>query len=186
MERRLLSRRVVLATPLAIVAAGGVGFFVLLERMRTGSYNPQGFANPLVGHTVPQFSLAGADGHKGFDSAKLIAQKRPVLINFFASWCVPCVAESPYLDQIAKSGLDIWGIAYEDKPQALAMFLARYGNPFRQLAADPAGRTAIDWGVYGVPESFLIAPGGRVHWHLAEPLTPDTIEHQLMPSLAAI
>lgn len=186
MERRPLSRRAILAAPLAITAAGGAGFYVLLERMKTGSYNPQGFANPLVGRRVPEFSLAGVDGHKGFDSARLIAQKRPVLVNFFASWCVPCVAEAPYLAQVAKSGLDIWGVAYEDKPDALAMFLARYGNPFHHLAADPTGRTAINWGVYGVPESFLIAPGGMVRWHLAEPLTPDSIEHQLKPALAKL
>jgi cytochrome c biogenesis protein CcmG/thiol:disulfide interchange protein DsbE len=184
--RRPLSRRALLATPLAVTAAGGVGFLVLLERMRRGTYNPQGFNNPLVGHKIPGFTLAGADGHKGFGSGQLAAQSRPVLVNFFASWCVPCIAESPYLADIAKAGLDIWGIAYEDKAPDLAKFLVKYGNPFRHLATDPSGRTAINWGVYGVPESFLIAPGGIVHWHIAQPLTPDSINNQLRPALKSL
>jgi cytochrome c biogenesis protein CcmG/thiol:disulfide interchange protein DsbE len=186
MSSPAISRRALLAAPLVVTAAGGVGFFVLLERMRKGSYDPQGFNNPLVGHKIPDFDLAGADGHRGFNARQLAAQSRPVLVNFFASWCVPCIAESPYIADVAKNGLDIWGIAYEDKPQALAAFLARYGNPFKHLAADPAGRTAINWGVYGVPESFLIAPGGVIRWHLAQPLTPDTIKNQLAPALKSL
>ena len=186
LSRRALSRRALLAAPLVVTAAGGVGFYVLLERMRSGTYDPQGFNNPLVGHEVPKFDLPGADGHPGFTSAQLAAQTRPVLVNFFASWCVPCVAESPYLAEIAKTGLALWGVAYQDEPQALGKFLLQYGNPFARLAADPTGRTAIDWGVYGVPESFLIAPGGRVHWHLAQPLTPDSINNRLLPALKSL
>jgi cytochrome c biogenesis protein CcmG/thiol:disulfide interchange protein DsbE len=186
MASPVLTRRTLLAAPLAITAAGGVGFFVLLERMRRGTYNPQGFNNPLVGHKIPGFALAGVDGHHGFTASQLAAQTRPVLVNFFASWCVPCIAESPYLADIAKAGLDIWGIAYEDRPKALAGFLGKYGDPFKHLAADPTGRTAINWGVYGVPESFLIAPGGIVHWHIAQPLTPDSIDNQLKPALKSL
>lgn len=178
-----LSRRLMLGIPLATVAVGGIGFYALLERMRTGAYNPQAFNNPLVGHKVPDFTLPGVDGHEGFDQAALIVRKRPLLVNFFASWCVPCVGEAPYLDAIAKSGLDIWGIAYQDKPAALALYLAKYGNPYRRIAADRSGRVAINWGVYGVPESFLIAPGGMVHWHTAGPLFPEVIDDQLKPAL---
>lgn len=186
LPRHGLSRRALLAAPLGVTVAGGIGFYVLLERMRSGTYNPQGFKNPLVGHKIPAFSLPGADGNRGFTSAQLTAQTRPVLVNFFASWCVPCIAESPYLAKIAKTGLDLWGVAYQDQPQALAKYLAQYGNPFARLADDPTGRTAIDWGVYGVPETFLIAPGGIVHWHLAEPLTPDSIDNQLLPALKSL
>ena len=186
MEHRRLSRRVLFGVPLAVTALGGVGFAVLLERMRKGTYDPQGFNNPLVGHQVPQFSLAGVDGYKGFDQAQLVAQKKPILVNFFASWCLPCVAEAPYLAGLSRAGLNIWGINYEDKPKALAVFLAKHGNPFRRIAADPTGRTAINWGVYGVPESFLIAPGGIVRWHIAQPLIPEAIDNQLRPALASL
>ncbi|HEX7388571.1 MAG TPA: DsbE family thiol:disulfide interchange protein [Acidiphilium sp.] len=178
-----VSRRLMLGLPLAVVATGGIGFYALLERMRSGSYNPQDFNNPLVGHPAPEFTLPGADGHQGFDRAALAVQKRPVLVNFFASWCVPCAGEAPFLDKLAQSGLDLWGIAYQDKPEALALYLAKYGNPYRRVASDRSGRVAINWGVYGVPESFLIAPGGMVRWHVAGPLVPEVIQRQLMPAL---
>ena len=178
-----ISRRLMLGIPLATVAVGGIGFYALLERMRTGTYNPQAFNNPLVGHKVPPFTLPGVDGNKGFDQAALVAQQRPVLVNFFASWCVACKAEAPYLVGIAKSGLDVWGIAYQDKPKPLALYLAEYGNPYRRIASDLSGRVAINWGVYGVPESFLVTPGGMVRWHTAGPLFPEIIENQLKPAL---
>jgi cytochrome c biogenesis protein CcmG/thiol:disulfide interchange protein DsbE len=179
----MLTRRLMFGLPLVVVAAGGVASYALLERMGRGTYNPQAFNNPLVGHKVPDFSLPGHDGHAGFDQAAIMAQKRPLLVNFFASWCVPCVEEAPYLDAIAKSGLDIWGIAYQDKPAPLDLYLAKNGDPYRRLASDAEGRVAINWGVYGVPESFLIAPGGEVRWHTAGPLFPEIIEDQLKPAL---
>jgi cytochrome c biogenesis protein CcmG, thiol:disulfide interchange protein DsbE len=181
-----VSRRLLFGLPLVAVAAGGLGFYELLKRMQTGSYNPQAFKNPLVGHEVPDFTLPGVNGSQGFGKAALAGQKRPVLVNFFASWCVPCTAEAPYLDQLAKSGLDVWGVAYQDKPEAIALYLAKYGNPYRRLATDPSGRTAINWGVYGVPESFLIAPGGEVRWHNAGPLVPEVINDQLKPALRGL
>lgn len=178
-----IPRRLMMGIPLAAVAAGGVASYALLERMRTGAYNPQAFNNPLVGHKVPDFTLPGEDGNRGFNQAAVVAQKRPILINFFASWCVPCKVEAPFLADIAKSGLDIWGIAYQDKPRPLALYLAEYGNPYRRIASDLSGRVAINWGVYGVPESFLVAPGGMVRWHTAGPLFPEIIENQLRPAL---
>ena len=183
MDTPHVSRRLMLGIPLAAVAVGGIGFYALLERMRSGAYNPQAFDNPLVGHKAPDFTLPGVDGNQGFDRAALIARQRPILVNFFASWCVPCAGEAPYLRAIAKSGLDIWGIAYQDKPGPLALYLARYGNPYRRIASDLSGRVAINWGVYGVPESFLIAPGGMVRWHIAGPLVPEIIDTQLKPAL---
>lgn len=178
-----ISRRLMFGLPLAAVAVGGVASYALLERMGKGTYNPQAFNNPLVGHTVPDFDLPGHGSDPGFNQAAMIAQKRPLLVNFFASWCVPCVEEAPYLDAIAKSGLDVWGIAYQDKSAAIDIYLAKNGNPYTNLATDIEGRVAINWGVYGVPESFLIAPGGTVRWHTAGPLFPPVIENQLKPAL---
>lgn len=182
----MISRRLLLAAPLGLAVAGGVGAYALIERAKRGTYNPQDFNNPLVGHSIPGFALPGLPGQLGFDRSALAAMTRPVLVNFFASWCVPCVQESPYLDRLAKAGLDIWGIAYQDKPEAIALYLARHGNPYRRLAMDPTGRTAINWGVYGVPESFLIAPGGLVRWHVAAPLFPELIRTQFEPALRKI
>lgn len=142
MTRQTVSRRFLFGLPLGILAVGGTGFYILLERMRSGSYNPHAFNNPLVGHHVPKFSLPGIDQGKGFDSAELSAMKRPILVNFFASWCVPCAREAPYLGKLAESGLDIWGIAYQDKAKPLALYLAKHGNPYMRLASDLSGRTA--------------------------------------------
>ena len=186
MGHPLLRRRLLLSLPLAAATAGGLGFYILLERARQGTYNPQTFSNPLVGHRIPDFRLVGIDGKHGFGSSQLIASKKPILLNFFASWCVPCAGEAPYLDVISKSGVDIWGIAYQDKAEALAFYLAKYGDPYARLATDPTGRTAINFGVYGVPESFLIAPGGIVRWHIAGPLVPPIINEQLRPELQKI
>ena len=184
-------RRLLLLCPLGVAAAGGVAFWSMLDRMRAGTFDPHGVPNPLVGHAVPGFDLpaqplpGGAAG-QGFSSAALTAARRPVLVNFFASWCIPCVQESPLLMQLASTGLPIWGVDYKDRPDAAADFLAHNGNPYARVARDAAGRTAIDWGVYGVPESYLIDPQGVVRWRWAGPLDPDTVGSQLLPLLRRI
>ncbi|HQT66313.1 MAG: cytochrome C biogenesis protein [Rhodospirillales bacterium 20-60-12] len=179
----VLTRRLLLATPLTIVVLGGLGFYALLGRMQTGSYDPHAFANPLVGKAPPAFSLPGTAGQQGFSSTDLAAAGKPILVNFFASWCIPCVQEAPMLDQLSKSGLVIWGIAYQDKSDATAKFLADNGNPFQRLASDLDGRTAINWGVYGVPESFLINTKGVIIWHYAGALNDDVVTSGLLPAL---
>ena len=105
-----------------------------------------------------------------------MALGRPVLVNFFASWCVPCVIEHPELMKLSKTGLPIWGIAYKDTVSAASGFVATHGNPFGRIARDVPGQVAIDFGVYGVPESYLLDSHGVVRWRMAGPLTPDVVE----------
>ena len=184
-------RRLLLLTPLAVAAAGGAAFWSMLGGMRAGSFDPHGVPNPLVGHPVPAFDLpaqplpGGAAG-QGFSQAALLGLGRPVLVNFFASWCIPCVQESPLLMQLARTGLPIWGVNYKDRPEQAADFLAHNGNPYSRVARDGAGRTAIDWGVYGVPESYLVDAQGVVRWRWAGPLDPDAVAAQLLPLLRRI
>ncbi len=179
-------RRLLLLAPLGVAAAGGAAFWTMLSRMERGTFDPRGVPSQLIGKPVPEFSLPAQTPGEGFGSADLHSAGRPLLVNFFASWCVPCVIEHPQLMELAREGLPVWGIAYKDTPEAAAGFLARRGNPFARLARDAPGQVAIDWGVYGVPESYLIDAQGVVRWRYAGPLTPEVVAEQLRPMLRRI
>ena len=171
-----MNRRVLLLAPLGIAAVGGVAFTVLLRRMGEGSFDPRGLPSMLIGRRLPAFTLPD------FSDADIAAVGRPLLVNFFASWCVPCVEEAPVLADLRRAGVPIWGIAYKDQPEATDTFLARHGNPYVRLARDP-GRVAIDWGVTGVPETYLVDARAVVRWHFAGPLSPEIVAHELQPLL---
>jgi cytochrome c biogenesis protein CcmG/thiol:disulfide interchange protein DsbE len=176
-------RRVLLALPLAGAAVAGGVFLTMLNRMQTGDFDPRGVPNPRVGQLVPDFSLpAQPPATQGFSAADIRAFGRPILVNFFASWCVPCLDEAQTLLQL--QGIPLWGIAYKDTVEAASGFLARNGNPFSRLARDEPGRVAIDWGVYGVPESYFIDRSGIVRWRWAGALTEDAGLPQLRRLMA--
>ncbi len=177
-----MNRRLLLLAPLAAAGAAGVAFLAMLHGMQDGSFDPRGAPSPLVGQRVPPFSLPGLAGG-GLTDAELRGQARPVLVNFFASWCVPCVQEAPVLQSLHEAGIALFGIAYKDRDAAVSEFLARNGDPFTRVAADAPGRAAIDWGITGVPETFLLDREGIVRWHFAGPLTPEVVERQLGPAM---
>ena len=105
------------------------------------------------------------------------------LVNFWASWCQPCRAEHPLLKQLQSEGVVILGINYKDKPGDALGFLAEMGNPFAKIGAD-SGRMALDWGVYGVPETYVIDGKGVVVLRLVGPITAQELERQVRPALA--
>jgi cytochrome c biogenesis protein CcmG/thiol:disulfide interchange protein DsbE len=172
-----MNRRALLLAPLGIAAVAGVAFTVLLRRMGEGRFDPRGLPSVLIAKRLPAFALPG------FSDADIAAVGRPLLVNFFASWCVPCVQEAPVLADLRRAGVPIWGIAYKDRPDATDAFLARHGNPYVRLARDQLGLVAIDWGITGVPETYLIDGQAIVRWHLADPLTAEIVEHELQPLL---
>lgn len=176
-------RRALLLAPFGVALVAGAGFWTVLGRMRAGRFDPREVPSQLIGRPVPEFTLPSQDPGQGFGHADLATSGRPVLVNFFASWCVPCVVEHPELMTLSRGGLPVWGIAYKDTVPAAAGFLARHGNPFSRIARDAPGQVAIDWGVYGVPESFLIDGRGVVQWRMAGPLTPQVVAEQLRPML---
>jgi cytochrome c biogenesis protein CcmG, thiol:disulfide interchange protein DsbE len=180
-------RRLLLALPLGVVAVASAGWGVMLARMREGEFDPHTLPSPLIGRHVPDFSLPGLAGatfaSDGISGGELQKPGRPMLVNFFASWCGPCVEEAPVLAQLAHQGLPLWGITYKDAPEATEAFLASHGNPFGRIAVDRPGRVAIDWGVYGVPETYLIDAGGIVRWRFAGALTSTVIDRDLAPLL---
>jgi cytochrome c biogenesis protein CcmG/thiol:disulfide interchange protein DsbE len=174
-------RRLLLTVPAVAAAAAGVGFWGMLRGMKAGTFDPRGVPSPIVGQKAPMFDLPGQPPGRGFSSADL-ASGHPVLVNFFASWCVPCVNEHPNLMALSQAGLPIWAIAYKDGADKAAQFIQRHGDPYARIARDEPGRVAIDWGVYGVPESFLVDGAGVVRWHWAGPLDDEIIENRLQPA----
>jgi cytochrome c biogenesis protein CcmG, thiol:disulfide interchange protein DsbE len=106
------------------------------------------------------------------------------VLNVWASWCVPCVDEAPLLVRLARDPrLKVVGINYKDTPENARRFLARYGNPFAAAGADANGRASIEWGVYGVPETFVIGRDARIAYKLIGPITPENLEQALKPEL---
>ena len=175
-----------LLAPFGVALVAGAGFWTVLGRMRAGQFDPRGVPSQLIGRPPPEFTLPSQEPGQGFGDADLVGLGQPVLVNFFASWCVPCVIEHPELMALSRGGLPVWGIAYKDTVTAASGFLARHGNPFSRVARDVPGQVAIEWGVYGVPESFLLDAKGIVRWRMAGPLTPQVVAEQLRPLLRRV
>ena len=143
--------------------------------------NPREVPSPLIGKPVPEFSLPPVKGRTlGLSSADLKGEVS--LVNVFASWCVACREEHPILMQLGKSGIvPIHGLNYKDKPNDAQAWLDELGDPYTRTGADIAGRVAIDWGVYGVPETFVIGRDGRIaHKHIGA-ITPQALKETIMP-----
>lgn len=140
----------------------------------------------LIGKPAPAFDLAAVPGldRPGLASADL-KSGQVTLVNFFASWCLPCRQEQPALMALAKEGQRLVGIAYKDQPPNTRRFLEEDGNPYAAIGADPDGRTGIDFGVYGVPETYVVKGDGTIAHKVVGPLTEDNIKNELLPAIAA-
>ncbi len=180
-----MNRRTLLVSlPLLGAGLAGAAFWTALSRMQKGTFDPHALPSPLVGKPLPDFSLPGqSPAQFGFSSDDVRKQNGPVLINFFASWCVPCVLEHDELMKLAAGNTQIWGVAYKDTTAKAEAFIEEHGNPYARLAADRTGRTAIDFGLYGVPESYLIDRQGIVRWRWAGPITKGIAADTLAPLL---
>jgi cytochrome c biogenesis protein CcmG/thiol:disulfide interchange protein DsbE len=172
--------------PLIVVTV--MSFFFLLA-LRSG--DPSRLPSALIGKPVPEFSLgpieglsAGGSAPAGVSSADL-ASGEVTLVNVWASWCGPCVQEHPQLVALKKQyGLRLIGINYKDEPEAARRFLARNGNPFDAIGADRNGRVSIDWGVYGVPETYVVDGRGRIAFKFVGPISQAAIRDAILPAIA--
>jgi cytochrome c biogenesis protein CcmG/thiol:disulfide interchange protein DsbE len=146
---------------------------------------PDTLPSALIGEPAPPIKLPPLDRTaKGFTSADLKAGHVTV-VNIWASWCVPCRAEAPALAAISRSGgAELYGIVYEDKPGAARAFLKDLGDPFARLDLDADGRAGIAWGIYGVPETFVVDGKGIVRLRFAGPVVADTLTKIIMPAIA--
>ena len=176
----LLRRRLLYAAPL-------VGFVGLAIAFGWGlTRNPQELPSALIGKPVPTFSLPPVQGRKlGLSSADLKGEVS--LVNVFASWCVACRAEHPLFMQLAANKIvPINGIDYKDAPQDAADWLDNLGDPYARTGADRDGRVAIDWGVTGVPETFVIDATGRVAYKQVGPITQEALDETILPLIARL
>ncbi len=173
-----------LLLPLILVAILLVFLFVALR-----SGEPSRLPSALIGKPVPDFALPpvpnvlGDSGPvPGLSSAAFKTGKVSIL-NVWASWCAPCLEEHPTLFELSRQGIPLYSISYKDKPEAARRFLATHGNPFRAIGADESGFTAIDFGVYGVPETFVIAGDGRIAYRFPGPLSPEIVADKILPAI---
>lgn len=169
-------RRLLFLLPVAVFVAVAVYFLLALNPDR----DPQLLPSALIDKPAPSFDLAGLGGAPGL---ALNAFKGQVaVVNFFASWCEPCRDEHSVLMLLHKqSDIPLYGIAYKDKPADTQQFLAELGDPYRAIGVDESGRTAIDFGVYGVPETYVIDKQGRIRKRFVGPLSESDIAQELLP-----
>jgi cytochrome c biogenesis protein CcmG/thiol:disulfide interchange protein DsbE len=179
------TRRLVVLLPLVVFLA-----LVALFFFRLGSGDPSRLPSVLIGHPAPQTTLPPVPGLLGRDGQPVpgIATADFVgavtLVNVWASWCVPCHDEAPLLEKLSEDKrIRIVGINYKDQPDNARRFLGRYGNPFAAAGADGNGRASMEWGVYGVPETFIVGRDGRIAYKLVGPITPGNLQAVVKPEI---
>ena len=148
-----------------------------------GRENPEALPSMLEGRQAAPVVLDQLGGTVPFTDADL-RDGRVKIVNFWASWCGPCRAEHPTLGKLQAEGVTILGVNYKDKPEAALRFLSELGNPYQAIGADGSGRMGIDWGLYGVPESFVIDGSGTVILRFPGPITERVLERDIRPALA--
>jgi cytochrome c biogenesis protein CcmG/thiol:disulfide interchange protein DsbE len=172
------SRWLVALPPLAFAALAGL-FLLGMQRE-----NPDELPSAAEGRRAPALTVIPLGGAPLIDAAVLSAPGVK-LVNFWASWCAPCRAEHPILSELAAEGLPVHGVNYKDKPAQALAFLADLGDPYATQGADDSGRTGLDWGLYGVPETFVIDGDGVVVLRFAGPITRQELERRIRPAIAA-
>ena len=178
--------RALLIVPVAICAVlvGIMGW--LLIGAEGGKRNAATIPSALIDRPAPEFDLPPVNDAipGGFATADL--KGRPSIVNVFASWCVPCLAEHPLIAALSAEGYEVYGLNHKDSPQAAARWLGVHGNPYKAVGADTEGRASIEWGVTGVPETFIVDADGIIRFKYAGPLTPELIARKLRPVLEAV
>jgi len=173
--------------PVAIFAVIAVLFGVYLWQVGPGGKDISQIPSAMINKPAPQFNLPAIKGLPealkipGLKTADL--KGKVSLVNVWASWCPPCRIEHPVLMTLAEQGVTIYGINYKDKPEDAARFLRELGNPFKQIGVDSSGRAAIDWGVYGYPETFIVDASGHIRYRHVGQIYPHQLESLILPLL---
>jgi cytochrome c biogenesis protein CcmG/thiol:disulfide interchange protein DsbE len=175
-----MPRRFLFLIPVLLFIGVGIGLAVGLTR------DPSVLPSALLDRPVPAFELPPIEGRAGEGLSSEDLAGGVSLVNVFASWCLPCRTEHPLLMALAERGVAIYGINYKDQPEPASAWLDEIGDPFRKIGADRDGRVSIDWGVYGVPETFVIDANGRIRHKFVGPLQPRDLERVLLPLVAEL
>ncbi len=153
---------------------------------------PSTIPSALIGKPAPAFALPAIAELQASDGKPVpglaladLKGKGVTVVNVFASWCGPCRDEHPQLMALSRAGVRLVGINYKDDPENARRFLGSLGNPYSAVGADVAGRTAVDWGVYGVPESFVIDDKGLIRFKQIGPISPEQLASVVLPQIAA-
>jgi cytochrome c biogenesis protein CcmG/thiol:disulfide interchange protein DsbE len=176
-------RGVLAALPLIVFAALAGLLFV---RLYAGDASR--IPSALIGQSAPTLDLPGLEGAPGLADADL-RRGHVTLVNIFASWCVPCHDEHPFLMALAADpelkakGVEIIGVAQKDPPENIKRFLGFMGDPYAKVGVDQDGRASIDWGVYGVPETFIVKGDGAIAYKVVGPIGADTLESVVKPQI---
>jgi cytochrome c biogenesis protein CcmG, thiol:disulfide interchange protein DsbE len=184
-EQKRTPRRLFVLLPLVLFLALAALFF-----FRLGSGDPSRIPSALIGRPAPDTSLPGVQGLVTRDGKPMPGisaadfKGAVTLVNVWASWCVPCHDEAPLLESLSQDKrIRIVGINYKDQPDNARRFLGRYGNPFVAAGADGNGRASMDWGVYGVPETFIVGRDGNIAYKLVGPITEANLDRVLKPEI---
>ncbi|MBN9362166.1 MAG: thiol:disulfide interchange protein [Devosia sp. 66-14] len=172
-------KRVLLAVLPLVLLVGLVAVFALnMDR------DPSLVRSVLINKPAPSFTLpaVAGTGVEGFDTASLKGEV--TVVNVFASWCIPCREEHPLLERLkAETGVRIFGINQKDAPENAVAFLTELGNPYQRIGGDTDNRVSIDWGVYGVPETFVVNAAGVITFKHVGPISPQSLEKELIPAI---
>jgi|TARA_R110002051_G_scaffold102297_2_gene173562 cytochrome c biogenesis protein CcmG/thiol:disulfide interchange protein DsbE len=160
--------------PVAVFAAVALALYWGLND------NDDSLPSTLIGKPIPEFDLPPVEGRQtGFSSADLRDQVS--IVNVWASWCVPCRVEMPLLNELAEDGIvPIYGINFKDDAVEALAFLEELGDPYTRIGADQSGRVAIDWGVYGLPETFVVDADGRIAYKHVGPFDRTSLEEDIL------
>jgi len=177
---RSLGRRIAIGAPVLVFAALAILFVIRLEQ----GGDPSRIPSALIGRPAPVTVLPALEGldRPGIDTAGFAG--KVTLVNVWASWCVPCREEHPILEKLATDKrIQLVGINYKDQPANARAFLGQMGNPYAAVGVDEKGRGSIDWGVYGVPETFLVDRDGKIRFKFVGPLGEESLQTALMPEI---
>lgn len=173
-------RRVVFILPVVV-------FITIAGFLAQGlTRDPSELPSALLDRPAPEFDLPPLEGRDDHGLARSDLGGEPMLVNVFASWCVPCRVEHPLINRLAEEGVTVQGINHKDKPEAARAWLAELGDNFTHVGADRDGRASIEWGVYGVPETYIVDPAGTIVYRHVGPLRPEDVEETILPILESI